>query len=336
MSYRRQYQGSIHYSGTVSYPASEHGGTVSYSGTEPVYITITVDTDRFDANVGHCNDNVRGLTATVVATEVAQVASIRESSQKVASAIVKGFFDYVGADLSQKMKELASKVESFFVALLGHQESCQTKTAQMETDYNRISKRYAKVFDDLDRETVSRIEAIDKPTFQFADTAQKVIDRKSDTELLGIATISANENLRLETMLSCSHVKQQAGDLLDRANEYLQGTYRLTNSIKGMLADAGEDVLYLPAMFAESVDASGNLGSRVYADSEFGLARDAAVSRIHTQFMSQKLKWADMRTDEYNKVLSYLNSEAREDNLDDRTMRTMLSLLNNQAIKTIK
>ena len=55
MSYSRNYSTTIavHYSGSVSYPASEHGGSVSYSGTayETVNVEVRVDTDPFDASV---------------------------------------------------------------------------------------------------------------------------------------------------------------------------------------------------------------------------------------------------------------------------------------------
>ena len=82
MSYSRSFSKTIaiHYSGSVSYPASQSGGSVSYSGTayEDVVVNINVDTDAFDSSVRHCNNSVGALTGAVVATEGAQVASIRQ------------------------------------------------------------------------------------------------------------------------------------------------------------------------------------------------------------------------------------------------------------------
>lgn len=95
MSYTRSFTKTIavHYSGSVSYPASQSGGTTSYSGTayETVTVNVNVDTDPFDASVAQCNTGVGMLTGSVVATEAAQVASIGEAAQKVGSTIVKGF-----------------------------------------------------------------------------------------------------------------------------------------------------------------------------------------------------------------------------------------------------
>lgn len=338
MSYRRSYTGYVHYSGTVSYPASQNGGSVSYSGSEPVYITIDVDTNAFDASVGHCNNAVNALTGAVVATEAAQVESKRQASKQIASTIVKGFFDYVGADLSQKIKELSSKCESLFIALMGHKDNCLSKSKQMQDDYNRISKRYSKIFEDLDKETVSRIEVLDKPTFQFAESAQKLVDRNSNTELLGISTISANENIKLETVLSCSHVKQQASVLLDKVNCYLQGTYRLANSVRDMLDDSqAENDILLPVMFVESVKNIENKETRIIGtDDSFTPSGDAVDSTLRSKFMSKDVEWGNMNSNDFDKVISYLNAEVQSDQMDDRTLKTMLGLLNGQAIQTIK
>lgn len=338
MSYRRSYTGYVHYSGTVSYPASQNGGSVSYSGSEPVYITIDVDTNAFDASVGHCNNAVNALTGAVVATEAAQVESKRQASKQIASTIVKGFFDYVGADLSQKIKELSSKCESLFIALMGHKDNCLSKSKQMQDDYNRISKRYSKIFEDLDKETVSRIEVLDKPTFQFAESAQNLVDRNSNTDLLGISTISANENIKLETVLSCSHVKQQASVLLDKANCYLQCTYRLANSVRDMLDDSqAENDILLPVMFVESVKNIENKETRIIGtDDSFTPSGDAVDSTLRSKFMSKDVEWGNMNSNDFDKVISYLNAEVQSDQMDDRTLKTMLGLLNGQAIQTIK
>lgn len=338
MSYRQSYTGYVHYSGTVSYPASQNGGSVSYSGSEPVYITIDVDTDVFDASVEHCTDAVNELTGAVVATEAAQVESKRRAAKQIASSIVKGFFEYVGADLSLKIKELASKCESLFFALMGHKKNCLSKSKQMQDDYNRISKRYSKIFEDLDKETVSRIEVLDKPTFQFAETAQNLIDRNSNTELLGISTISANESIKLETVLSCSHVKQQTSILLAKANNYLKGTYRLANSVRDMLNDSQvEEEIMLPVMFVESVINSDNKNTEIIGiDEEFTPSGESIDSQLRSKFMSKDIEWDDMKTEDFEKVISYLNADVQSGQMEDRTLKTMLGLLNDQAIQTIK
>ena len=101
MSYSRSFTRTVavHYSGSksVSYPASQNGGSmsVSYSGTayEDVEVNIHVDTDPFDASEERCNDHVNGLTASVGVMNAAQCAAIAENADKVSQTIIDGFFN---------------------------------------------------------------------------------------------------------------------------------------------------------------------------------------------------------------------------------------------------
>lgn len=338
MSYVRHYSKRIFYSGSVSYPASQNGGSVSYSGEVPVYISVYVDTDNFDRGINRCNNSVKLLTSAVVATDAAQVESKKKASEKIGAAIVKGFFNYVGADLSQKIKELSSKCEALWGALTGHIDNCRSKKSQMQTDYNRICKRYIKVFEDLDNELVHRIEEMDKPVFDFANESQKVIDRTVDTDLLGISTISSTESIHLETILSCSHVKQEASNLIERSNEYLRNTYRLEHSIRDMLYYKNSNaIIYIPVMYSESTNSNGQKDEKIYfGDSEYGLSGADEESNILSKFMSKDIHWGPMDPMDAEKIISYINSDIQANAVDDRVLRTMLDLLNKQNIQTIK
>lgn len=336
MSYKRTYTGYVYYSGSVSYPPSEHGGSVSYSGSEPVHVTIDVDTAAFDASVDNCNGALHGLQAAVVATEAAQIDAKVKASKKVSDAVIKGFFDYVGADLSQKIKELSSITESKFIELMDQKKTCMTKTDQMREDYQRITKRYSNLFQDLDKEMVSRIELLDRPTFNFEAETQAVVDRKSDSELLGISTVSANENIQLETVLSCSHLKRAAGELLNRTNAYLRGVSRLASSVRDMLSPLdGDAQIYLPVMYVESVqDAAGNAG-KVYGLDSVSSA-EAVRSNLMKDFRASSICWDGMDKEEKEYVDSYVNSYIREGLDDERIQRTMLNLLGVSDVQTIK
>lgn len=336
MSYRRTYTGYVYYSGSVSYPASERGGSVSYSGQEPVHVTIDVDTDAFDASVDNCNGAIHGLQAAVVATEAAQIDAKVKASKQVSNAVIKGFFDYVGADLSQKIKELSSVTESKFIELMDQKQSCLSKTDQMKEDYQRITKRYSKLFQDLDKEMVSRIELLDKPAFNFEEETQKVVDRKSDSELLGISTVSANENIQLETVLSCSYLKRVAGNLLDKTNSYLRGVSRLASSVRDMLSDkSGDARIYLPVMYMESNQEVGSSAGSVYGLDKVPGA-DGIRANLMTGFRSNALDWQSMGHDDKEYVESYINAYVQNDVSDERVQKMILSLLGTSDVQTIK
>ena len=96
MSYVKKFtkQIAVRYSGSVSYPASQNGGSTSYSGTayETVEVSVEVLTDPLEKSVDHCNSQVNTLTKAIVATEAAQIASINANAKKVSGTIVEGFF----------------------------------------------------------------------------------------------------------------------------------------------------------------------------------------------------------------------------------------------------
>lgn len=335
MSYRRTYTGYVHYRGTISYPPSENGGTKDYSGTEPVHITIDVDTDDFDASISKCNGALHGLQAAVVATEAAQVEAKVKASRQVSDAVIKGFFDYVGADLSQKIKELSSITESRFIELMDQKNTCLTKTGQMRDDYERITKRYSKLFQDLDKEMVSRIELLDRPTFNFADETQRVVDRKSDSELLGISTVSANENIQLETVLSCSHLKRAAGSLLEKANDYLRGVSRLESSVRDMLSpEEGDAQIYLPVMYVESVQAFGCNSDKVCGLEK--ISSNDVKGNLLKDFRSGTISWGTIDQNEKEYIDSYVKSYIQEELTDERVQRTILNLMGSNDVQTIK
>ena len=338
MSYTEYHSATIHYSGTVSYPASEHGGTKSYSGSVPVSIAVHVDTNDFDRSVSSCNASIHGLTAAVVATEAAQVQAKKEASRKIADTIIKGFFSYVGADLAQKIKELAAKCEATFMELMDQKQTCITKTTQMQNDYEMISRRYGKIFEDLDKETVSRIEQLDKPAFQFADMAQAVADMGCDSDMLGLATVSANENLQLETLLACSHVKMQAKRLIEEANGYLKGTYKLNKSVSDMLTDESEEHdIHLPVIYLETVNPDNQNVSSIYgADSSFAPSGDSFDSNLRSQFISGGVEWEEMTSEHKENTMTYFNSLLQDSQLDERIQKTILGLMEGSNIQTIK
>ena len=335
MSYRRSYQGVIHYSGSVSYPASQNGGTAHYSGSEPVYITIDVDTESFDRNVDGCKLAVDGLGAAVVATEEAEVQSKREYSRRIGETLIGGFFNYVGAELSQKIKDLASQVEARMIEMMSQKEGCESKQKQMQDDYQRITRRYAKLFEDLDKECVSRIQMLDKPVFQFNENGLKTIGRAGDAGQLGIAAIGGNEAVRLETILASSHVKQAADELISKSRNYLQGTYELEKELQHITyRENADELLYIPVMMLSYSDDKGG-GAAVYGtDGEVFSGDPGIKDRVLGEFDSCQ-GWQSMDSSAYNELRSYFFECIQQGNLDERTGQTMLRLFDKDEYQTV-
>lgn len=252
MSYTRRFSKSIavHYSGSVRYPASQSGGYVSYSGTsyEQIFINIHVDTDPFDNQVDSMKKRVDLLTGSVVATEAAQVASKKSSSEKVGSTIVKGFFKAVQSDISQQVTELKNNTDALLIQLNKLAAQCNDKKRQMGIDYQRLSARYTKIFDDLNHELENRIYSIDEPVFQVTRHTDESALKGTDTDMVAVASVSAGENARALSKISASVLKRSALDAIRKGKLFLDVQYRTDALLDKCLRPGGETTCYSAPM----------------------------------------------------------------------------------------
>lgn len=244
MSYTRRFSKTIRirYSGSVSYPASQNGGSVSYSGyaDETVNFDIHVDTDPFDDAVDDMKSGVDLLTGSVVATEAAQLKAIDDSSRKVGDTIVKGFFKTVRSDISQHITELRIKSESLLMQLTKLAERCRDKQRQMGADYQRLSERYLKIFTDLSRELENRIYSVDEPVFGAVRTLDAIGRHAGNEAAPATVSVTAAENARVHSMLAVNLTKKQAMDAIGKGRRFLDVQAETDSVIKKCLLPAGE------------------------------------------------------------------------------------------------
>ncbi len=259
MGYHQRFSRTIyiHYSGSISYPASEHGGTKSYSGTasENVDVDIYVDTDPFDRSVNNCNNAVSGLNASVVTMSAAQVAAIDANAKKVGATIVNGFYTTVKSEISQQITELRSNVDATLLRLNELSKQCADKQRQMQSDYARITSRYMKIFAELDNECKNRIFELDRPTFLFKRTTDQISERATCNDLVTTAAVSGSENSAVGARIEASYTKRRALETLGRANAFLSLQRRTENVIaQSTFADNAYGLYYAPVCYVETKD----------------------------------------------------------------------------------
>lgn len=269
MSYRRSFTKriAIHYSGSVHYPPSENGGSVSYSGTEyeDVVVNIDVDTESFDNSVHHCNNSIGLLTGAVVATEGAQVVSIKNNALKVGKTIIDGFFKTVRYEISQQIVELSNKIDATLLHLHELAKRCVDKQHQMEIDYNRISGRYLKIFDELNNELKNRIYEVDRPVFIFKQENDKSSYRAIGNDLVGTVVVSGKENGQLEAKIEASIIKKRTLDTIEQANCFLEKQKQTNNILHHcILNDNHAATYYVPVGFIETNGNDHQIYRRVY------------------------------------------------------------------------
>lgn len=338
MSYTRYYRAEISgsKSKTVTVNGETHTVTVDYS--EPVQIAIHVDTDRFDGQVHGCRTAVNRLTGAVVAAEAAEVAAKRQTSRKIGNSILYGFFSYIRTDLSQQIRELVSKTEALLMELVEQGKDCLHRKTQMGDDYTRTANRYSALFADLDKEMANRIRNLCKPVFNFAEQGAEALGRPMDSNLLGTASIAADEAFRLDSVLKCSSIKHRAQELIGEANRYLEGTYRLQNSVRDMLRTNFEPGLrYLPVAYVESTVSAQGIDRCLYGTQNDMLSDCEGIDvTLKTHFQDKELQWETMDDAAAESIKAYFDEEIGRSGVSPRVAATISALRANNSIKTIK
>ena len=315
MSYTRTYREriAVHYSGSISYPASQNGGTKSYSGTayEDVNVSIEVDTEPFDDSVEHCNTNVNLLTGAVVATEAAQINSIDKNAKKVGKTIVDGFFSYIRSEISQQIAELTQGIDSQLMHLKELSKAVIDKKRQMEGDFLRISSRYIKTFDDLNNELSNRIFELDKPTFVFKKELDNQSIRTTNNDLVNTVAIFGKEGSELQSKISASIAKKRALDTLNKAKVFLWQQRKLNNTIQqSMMNESTESSQYSPVCFVETKADKNQITKGLHAPSFVSaLQENQTKNELIEQFAESTNSWCTITKDFTDNLKLYFNSE---------------------------
>jgi hypothetical protein len=271
-----------------------------------VHINIDVDDEPFNKSVAGVNNTVNLLTGAVVATEAAQVASINHNARKVGDTIVEGFFKTLRSEISQQIMELSQRISADLIHLRELAKQCVSKQKQMETDYNRISSRYLKIFDDLDNELENRIYALNKPAFVFKNNSDEQAVRSSGNDLVSTVAVFGGEGGELQARISASVVKKRAFDTINQANVYLLKQKKLENTItQSMLEESIASQRFAPVCFVETQNEKEQIEKNVY-QSDF-LPQMRATELIDG-FKSQN--WDSVSPNSKENIQRYFNSEA--------------------------
>ena len=335
MSYTERFSKviSIPYSQTVSYPASEHGGTTTVHGyaEEVVSVNIHVDTTPFDRSIGKCNGHITGLTGAVVATEAAQVESIRKNAARLGRTITQGFFSTVKSDISQQMVELQTRIDADLLHLNELAKKCKEKQLQMHADYQRIASRYSKIFEDLNKELENRIYSLDEYAFKFKNTTNAISERAFDSDMITTVVVSGNENSSLEARISASLAKKRALDSISQANEFLAKQKRTEMVLaRSSVSTPGDGTYYSPVCYMET-EQEGVINRNIHASK--------LVAKVDNKTLMEQAKRVTQHSDNVKAIQHHFNQELNSkysagDKHSDRVYDCIARLFNN-SIKTL-
>jgi hypothetical protein len=242
--------------GHYEYPASENGGSgsITLDWEEDVEIQVTVEDDPFQNSVQDCKQNIDLLTASVVATEAAQLASKAQASKQIGAGMVKGFFNLIQSEINQQMVELSTALVPKLQEIKNLVDRCRGLQHQMEADYHRIRDRYIRLFNDLDRELKTRIQSLDRAAFSFRQISADPAGESARSAQVTTPMVSGRETQVVQTQLLIHAIRQSAMAIIQSAHKSITSGKRLSKNMSNIQEDVtieNRQMLLLPIVFAE-------------------------------------------------------------------------------------
>jgi hypothetical protein len=249
----------------------------------PVKFEITVDTKPFDKGIIETNKHVDLLTKSVVNTEAAQIAAKIKSAERISTTVVSGFYGLIKSEINQQISEIKPRVESLLTEMHHQRDACLSKKQQLASDFERITERYTKIFQELDKELRKRILLLNQAAIQVqASLSQQVHGALADAST-GIATVFHTEGSAIHANLFSSGAKGRAVALLNSGKNYLKHERNLSGQLKESLHLQAVSSLreqYVPVIFMASSDAPREVQARIFVPDQL-----SALSREKSQLI---------------------------------------------------
>jgi hypothetical protein len=218
---------------------------------------FNVDTNPMANSIDSTRGNVNGVTAAVVAMQTAVIATEREASKTICKNVDEGFFMLVKSQISQKSVAAYTEMTSKHVILLQLARALENTKRQMENDFNMIARRYAKLFNSLNKALETRVKELDRPAMQLAEIRKKTVFDKLKDNSSTLISISSEALPIMQTALS-GKLKQKTRDTMLTLSESVYDDRTYNEKVESILvkgektSSSGDNVCYLPVIFSVS------------------------------------------------------------------------------------
>jgi len=288
-----------------------------------------VDTRPMAQSIDSAQGHIKGVTVAVTAMQAAVIASERASSKTICENVDTGFFMLVKSQISQKAVIAYSEMTSRQMTLLQLARALDGVKRQMEGDYHMITKRYAKLFQALNKALETRVRELDRPAMRLAEVKKNIVFDKLKDDSSMLFSISTETVPVAQTALS-GKLKQKTRDTMLTLADSIEENSSYSKKVDSILVsddahNSGDsDFRYLPAIFLatdsllNSVDHIENIYTVDVWQNTAPVISE--INRLHNE-----LPWAPVDTDEKNTIrrefLTLCEKEAQEERLSKEIVR---------------
>ncbi len=214
-------------------------------------LNFSVDTNPMAQTIDSVRGHVNGVTSAVVGMGEAIIATEREASQTICQNVDNGFYIMVKSQISQKAVAAYTEMSAKSMTLVQLAKALSNIQRQMESDYNMISSRYAKLFRSLNKALETRIRELDRPAMKLAEIRKNIVfDRLKDDSSMLLS--SSGEVIAVKETALSGKLKQKTKDTLETLEETVFEKESYTQRVESILVkqhNAENDLAYLPALF---------------------------------------------------------------------------------------
>ncbi|MCL2043668.1 MAG: hypothetical protein FWG89_05960 [Treponema sp.] len=266
-------------------------------------LQFNVDTSPMAASVDTARGHINGVTVAVTAMEAAVISAERTSSKTICENVDNGFYMLVKSQISQKAVAAYSEMTSKQMTLMQMAKALEGIKRQMEGDYGMITRRYAKLFQSLNKALETRVRELDRPAMHLADIKKSIVFDKLKDDSSMLFSISTESLPVAQTALS-GKLKQKTreamltlGDSIDENNSFSKIVDSILVPSSDGITPANSDFRFLPVIFSSIdslLDSGGHIDNVYTADSW----QNTAPVVYQVSQMQGNLPWIPVHTEE--------------------------------------
>jgi hypothetical protein len=295
-------------------------------------------------SVDSVRGHVNGVTTAVTAMEAAVIATEQESARTICENVDRGFYILIKSQISQKLVAAQTEMSAKALILVQLGKALDNIKRQMEKDYAMISRRYAKLFQSLNRSLETRVRELDRPAMRLAEIKKSVVfDKHKDN---GAAMICTAEDLGVITgtvlggklkQKTKSAIDALAGQISESASYGEKLGRILLNGGQGLQDDRDSAHSYLPVIFS-SVESG--LQRDEYIDNVYVAQGEELVNTApmiaEIGNVQEGLGWTPVGDDEKAALRKEVAALGEKESLDPRTAAEILRLFDADNWRILK
>jgi hypothetical protein len=292
---------------------------------------FNVDTTPMAQSVDNTRGHLNRVTGAVTAMEAAVIATERAAAQTICENVDNGFYMLIKSQISQKAVAAYTEMSSKQITLLQLAKALDNVKRQMEGDFYMITKRYAKLFQSLNKELEIRVKELDRPAMQLAEIRKNIVFDKLMDDSSMLLSVSAESLPLVQTALT-GKMKQKTHAAMQTLTDYIDESRSYSERVDSILVKGSEDtsgstdLYYLPAIIFQT-DSLFNVNDTI--ENVFTVHTDvwqnnaslvSEISRVQPDF-----KWDAQTTEEKalvrNDFLALCEKEISEERLSKEIIR---------------